>query len=206
MIKAIIFDMDGVIVDPKEVAWRSFMYIANKMGYKKPSKEVVVSNIGLKIEDMIRNIFGVENDTKRIKNMLINAYDEYFERYGKLIDGAVDVIKRIRLKKALVSNSTREIVVKTLKRYDILGCFEVIITADDVRHEKPDPESLIIAIEKLGVSKHECIFVGDTAIDMLAARNAGIKFMGVLSGIGKKEDFDDEIVLDSIKDIERVIK
>ncbi|HDD45953.1 MAG TPA: HAD family hydrolase [Candidatus Aenigmarchaeota archaeon] len=205
-LKAIIFDMDGVLVDPRETAYHLFLHIAKRFGYKEPGKEEVIRLIGIKIEKIIERLFGVDKqEALRIKQLVISMFDEYNDRYGKVIDSVERVLSTLKYKKAIVSNSTKPIVLKTLERFNLEKFFDVIITSDDVRKEKPDPEALLLAIKKMGVSKDECVFVGDTKIDMLAANNAGIKFIGVLSGIGKKDEFGNEVVIPSIKYLQAVV-
>ena len=60
--------------------------------------------------------------------------------------------------------------------------FDLILSADDIVRHRPDPQGLLLAVEKLGLKKEECMYVGDTWVDILFARNAGVKVTCVKTG------------------------
>ena len=66
---------------------------------------------------------------------------------------------------------------------------DVIIGGDDVKNEKPDPEGLLTAIQKLNVSKNQALYVGDSIVDAKTAQSAGVDFVAVLTGTTEREEF-----------------
>ncbi|MEO7386561.1 MAG: HAD-IA family hydrolase [Gammaproteobacteria bacterium] len=73
---------------------------------------------------------------------------------------------------------------RPLERAGLLDYFEVIVTASDVARRKPDPEGLLLCMERMGTSAHEAIYVGDTVSDVRASHAAGLYAIGVLTGAG----------------------
>ena len=114
----------------------------------------------------------------------------------KLIPGAADILKKIAalgLKLALVTSSLREymaIKLVPLAQADVEALFEIIITADDVKNKKPHAEPLVMCSEKLGLAPGNCVYVGDTRVDIKAGKAAGMRTVAVLTG------FDDYIALE----------
>jgi phosphoglycolate phosphatase-like HAD superfamily hydrolase len=84
----------------------------------------------------------------------------------------------------------------------LIDLFDVIVTRDDVRRLKPHPEPVLQAMEKLEAEADRCVMVGDTSVDVLAARAAGINSIAVLCGFGQRQDLKDaDILLDSTTDL-----
>lgn len=76
-----------------------------------------------------------------------------------------------------------------MERYGLLSCLETVIGSGDVRRPKPDPEGLLLAMERMGVAPGETLFCGDTVLDAGAARNAGCAFAAVLNGTTPAQAF-----------------
>jgi HAD superfamily hydrolase (TIGR01509 family) len=76
-------------------------------------------------------------------------------------------------KLALVTSSIRKTIDTVLEHHNILEYFQSVVTGDDVTSHKPDPESLRFAAQQLGVDISDCVMIGDSDKDMLAAKNAG---------------------------------
>ncbi len=68
---------------------------------------------------------------------------------------------------------------------------DLIVGAEDVQIEKPNPEGLLLAVEQLGIRKEEVLYVGDSLVDAQTAQNAGISFAGVLTGTTTRGEFED---------------
>jgi len=98
----------------------------------------------------------------------------------------------------IVTTRDKEEVERFLDEYNLRGLFSVIVARDDVRRFKPHPEPLLKAVEKIHVAPAEAIFVGDTPIDIQAAKSAGMLSVGVLCGFGEEQEMQNaDLVLDS---------
>lgn len=76
-----------------------------------------------------------------------------------------------------------------LERYNATKLIDLIVGAEDVKIEKPNPEGLLWVVDRLGLDKKQVLYVGDSIVDVQTAQNAGVDFAGVLTGTTKKEDF-----------------
>ena len=180
-IKAMIFDLDGVLVDSMNT-WYSVFNIALDQNDKKPiSLEEFKENIwGVPVEKNLNRYFG-QMDKKEV----LNIYNKNFEeelKHAVSFPESKDVMKQIKqagIKTAVASNSHSIIVELLLRRFGLLEYFDLIHSADLFEHGKPDPEMLNSALEKFGVNKEETVFVGDTNNDVFAGKNAGIYTVGI---------------------------
>ncbi len=94
----------------------------------------------------------------------------------------VGELKKMGLRTALVTNNSRKATLRTLGRHSLVNDFEVIVTRDDCPQIKPDPETLLTAVNVLRLAPGETAYVGDTVIDIQAARKAGIVMISVPTG------------------------
>ncbi len=102
----------------------------------------------------------------------------------------------------LVTTRGRQTTEQFLTDQGLLDLFEVIVTRDDVRRLKPHPEPILQAMEKLGAEPERCVMVGDTSVDVMAARAANINSIAVLCGFGQRKDLKDaDIILESTIDL-----
>lgn len=75
-------------------------------------------------------------------------------------------------------------------KYNALDLLDIIIGGEDVKEEKPNPEGLLVAINKWQLEKEDILYVGDSLVDAKTAENAGVSFAAVLTGTTTKEDFE----------------
>ena len=85
-----------------------------------------------------------------------------------------------------------------LERYNATKLIDLIVGAEDVKIEKPNPEGLLWVVDRLGLDKKQVSYVGDSIVDVQTAQNAGVDFAGVLTGTTKKEDLFYNSVEDSL--------
>ena len=173
---AILFDMDGVIVDSKN-AWLSslnktlklfhFNRISQKLFNEKYwGNDVHNTLIDLGLPDEALNL---------INKFYLNHIDE--------VNIFPDVKKTLNqlnnYKKAIITNTPKNHAYYLLKKFDIFNIFNIIVTSDDIKVGKPNPEIIIKACELLNVKKNEVIIIGDTISDINAARAIGSTVIGI---------------------------
>jgi HAD superfamily hydrolase (TIGR01509 family) len=118
-------------------------------------------------------------------------YPEWIRRYGEEIEPlcgaleAVEALHRRGFQLALVTSSSGPL--PFLDRWGIRKCFSAIVGRDHVRRIKPDPEAVVLALDRLGLVAAETLNVGDTPLDVRAAHGAGVRTVGVLTGAGSEE-------------------
>jgi len=177
--KAVLFDLDGVLIDSYAAWFHQFQQTLRHFGYNSVSEEEFRKHWGQSTEDDVR-IFMPEMTIEAVRQYFYDQYDEYIE-YLRLETNAIEVLEAVRgygLRVGCVTNSHRDIVVKTLRHFSMEGYFDTVVTADDVSMPKPQPEMIIKACSALAVSPHNTVFVGDTETDVKAAVGAGCVFVG----------------------------
>jgi HAD superfamily hydrolase (TIGR01509 family) len=174
--KVILFDMDGVLVDSLDSWWISLNNALETFKYKPITKNEFIKkywghdlyhnlksmNIPLKVGKFCNNIYG--ENTSNIK-----LYKETTPTLEKL-NG---------YKKAIITNTPKDCTIQILKKFDIGKYFDLIITSDDVKSAKPDPEIILKACKMLNVKPKDVVLVGDTDSDVKAGNKAGCPVIGL---------------------------
>lgn len=185
--KAVIFDFDGVVVHSYANHLRGFAKAAEKIGMELDLKEVH-KRFGRSEEDIIRELFPkmLRKDVKKFVNLKNKFYMKTIRKKGvELIPHVSEVLKFLKKKKikvGIASSSSRFNLMMGLRETGIRKFFESIVAAEDVKNHKPDPEPLFKITKMLKVNPAECIYIGDSANEMIAARRAKIYGVGITTG------------------------
>lgn len=179
MIKAVLFDFDGTLIDTNELIFESYRRAFKTVYNKVIPDEEILSLYGRPLKSSLME-YGERWEE------LYNTYREYNEKkHDELahgFPGAADGVREIisaGYKVGIVTAKRLHMVERGLKIMGLSGIFDVIITPDDTEKSKPDPEPVIIGCNKLGVLPEETIYVGDSIFDMQAGKNAGTKLCAV---------------------------
>ena len=128
-----------------------------------------------------------------------------------LYPGALETLRELRkrsLKIAIVTNNGRAGTDLTLKRLNLEGFFDAVVTRDDCEAMKPDPDPVRNALERIRISTEEAFLVGDGVMDVMAARAAGLQSVAVATGPFTKErllQVEPDYLLGSINDLTTLI-
>lgn len=200
----ILFDLDGTLIDSTEAIIESFGVAYKHFGKTPPPDEAIKAEIGYPLEIIFQNI-GVA------KEEVENYVQEYKRHYRKVYSSktvllpfaseAVSLAKR-HATLGVVTTKTSKYSIEILKELGILGYFDVIIGREDVENPKPNPEPILKALSKLSNDRREKWMIGDTPMDMSAAKGANIKRVGVTCGYAKEEalrEYTDNISKNSLE-------
>ena len=178
-IKAIIFDMDGVIFDTEMIYLKVWSEVFEKYGYKM-TKEMYASVLGTgreNVKKVFLNHFGSDLKTD-------DMYIEKDENLAKEIEkgvplklGVYEILKYLKednFKIALATSAISKRAFKQLKQANIESFFDVVICRDEVIETKPNPEIFLKAADKLMVKPEQCIVIEDSSAGIEAAFNAGM--------------------------------
>jgi phosphoglycolate phosphatase len=193
-VKALIFDFDLTLADSSPGFDACHLFAARQLGLTPPDNEAVRRTIGTPLPLAVPLLYG---------DAIAGRLDDYIRLYQAQADevmtpltvmlpGASEAVRRLReagLHLAIVSQKLRYRVEQVLDREAIRDCFAAVLGAEDVPAFKPDPRGLLLALERLAVAADDALYVGDTTIDAAAAANAGLRFVGVLTGPTTRNDF-----------------
>ena len=214
MIKGIIFDLDGTLLNTVDDIKNSLNYVLKENNFPICTLEQVKKSLGYGSLSLIKD--SVPTNTSDI---LINkVYNEYVDYYTKnnndLTRPYEDIMTLLKLLKAnkyllaITSNKMQEAVTE-LNENTFEGLIDVAIGERKTLKLKPDPEMLILALEELGLKPNEVIYVGDTEVDLLTAKNANLKSIAVTWGFRTKKELlknSPDFVIDSPLDLLEIIK
>lgn len=192
-ISAVLFDLDGVLIDSGDCIFKSMNRTLTVFGFRKKTRKEVFRHSGLQMSDWITNLL----PRKERGNMpLIKAMTKKYislEMTGgirllKLFPGARTTLHHLHETKkiAAVTNASRQGAMVMLKSFGIPEFFDVLVTADDVRRAKPHPEPLLKALKMSGVAAANSLYVGDTEIDLRAGRGARVRTILFQNEFNKK--------------------
>jgi phosphoglycolate phosphatase len=189
---AVIFDFDLTLVDSRPGFVASHRYAAECMGVPAPAPEAIERAIGTPLELVVPGLFPEMPEAAVVEYIRLYRAkaDEIMAGLTVVLPGAAETVAHLKaggLKLAIVSQKLRRLVSPVLQRegFDI----DVVLGAEDVPAFEPDPGGLLLALERLGVDAEGAIYVGDTTIDAEAAANAGLRFVGVLTGPTGRDAF-----------------
>ena len=201
----VIFDFDYTLADSSLGVFSCVNYALSKLEFPSTTYEKSSQTIGLSLGETYASLTGKPaREADEFIRLLIEQADNVMVEKTilfKYTHAVVWGLKQLDLRLAIVSTKFRYRIEKILERESLLSCFDVIIGGEDVAIHKPNPESLLLAVEKLGAKKRDILYVGDSIIDAKAAQNAAIPFVLVLSGVTPAEAFDQFPGLEILKDI-----
>ncbi len=193
-IKAVIFDLDGTLLDTCNDLANAVNFALNKNGFPTHNPEMFKIFTGDGTDVMITRALP---ETNRDIETLKKVREDYFEYYNahsgeytrpyKGIPELLESLKKRGIKLAVTSNKIEFMTQSVINNYfgDI---FDFVTGQCDGIPPKPDPSMVFKAMKNLGVEPRECLYVGDTGVDAKTGKNAGIFTVGVLWGFREKEE------------------
>ena len=195
MFQAVCFDFDYTLGDCTNSIVAGFQHGLTAMGWPAPDREAIRATIGYLLEDAYTMLTGDKNPENRAKfrPLFLEVAQELQRREAALFPGASELLRGLKsrgVKIALVSTKKGDTLEIIMERFGLLQELETVIGSADVRRPKPDPEGLLLAMERMGVKPEDTLFCGDTVLDAGAAQNAGCHFAAVLNGTTPAKAFD----------------
>jgi len=202
-VDAVIFDLDGTLIDSAPIYYAIIDVIFDRLGIPPVPQSTLLEAMkngefewDLVLPDTMMD--RKEQLVEKAREIIDEIAPSMFNSQIKLIPGTADVLKEIAamgLKLALVTSSLREymaVKLAPLAQTGVEALFEITITADDVKNKKPHAEPLVICSDKLGLDPGDCVYVGDTRVDIKAGKAAGMRTVAVLTGFDGYEALERE--------------
>jgi len=185
MARAVLWDLDGTLVDSAEFHWLSWRGTMAAEGVSLTYQQFLDS-FGQKNDRILPGWLGPGAGADRIRRVGAAKEAEY-RRLATVhgltpLPGASSWVRRLHAQgwqQAIASSAPGENVGVMLRALALDGMFEAIVSAEDVTRGKPDPQVFVAAAERLGVPRDRCIVVEDAAVGVQAARSAGMRCIGV---------------------------
>jgi pyrophosphatase PpaX len=186
-VKAFLFDYDETTVYAHDDHVRAFVQAGKKFGVIIKRRDIMrrfgKSAINILFELLPEltddEIFRLRDEKERIYRKIIS------HKKIKLVEGVVDLLKFLKeggVKTGIVSSASVKNIVIGLRKNRIAKYFDVIVGAEDVKRHKPNPDPLLRAAKKLKVRPKDCVYIGDSIFDMISAKRAGMKRIGLTTG------------------------
>lgn len=178
---AVIFDMDGLIID-SEPLWREAeMTVFKSIGFEF-TEQMCIQTMGMRIDAVVNYWHQKLQWKKPTVNSVINSIEnqviELVNKHGKPLNGVIETIellKKNNIPIAIASSSSAKIIEAVVHKLSIKDYFSVIHSAEKEKNGKPHPDVFLSAAEMLEVNKNRCIVLEDSNYGMQAAINAGMK-------------------------------
>lgn len=196
MLKAIIFDMDGVIIDSEPMHYKAYHDMFNEIGIEV-SKELYESFTGQSTLNVCKRLcdhFKLSQTPESLVAIKRKHYKQFFDTDSELdlISGVLDLIKNYhenQLTLVLGSSAAMTSINMIFERFELNQYFKTKLSGADLKQSKPHPEIFEKAAEATGFKKHECLVIEDSTNGIEAAKSAGIYCVGYDSFHSKNQDY-----------------
>ena len=204
-ISNIIFDFDYTLADSSRGVYSCNNYALGKLGYPETTYEISCQTIGLSLLETYNYLTGEPAEGGyAFTRLFIEQAEEVMADATVLFDETTAIIHKLKTlgyTLGIVSTKFRYRIETILSRENLLPPFGVIVGGEDVSKHKPDPESLMLALDKLDASPANTIYVGDSLVDAKTAAWVGVSFIAVLSGVTPRSAFNSCDVVEILKNV-----
>ena len=203
MKKAIIFDMDGTLVDSSLTIINAINHVRSKLNLEPLESELILEKVNDPELNPAQYFYEAPAFTPQHEAWFSNYYTENHERELNLYPNILELLKSLKnkgFKMAIATNSYRNSTIESLSYLKILDYFESLACYDDVGRGKPAPDMLEKNLKDLKAIPQECLFIGDSERDMLASKSANIDYIMINWGFSDYED-----AIHKVSDLEKAI-
>jgi len=202
MLRAVIFDFDGVITDSEILHLRAFNRVLAQYGIEISTKDYYKEYLGLTDIDCFNLIVDRNKprlESQKIEN-LVKQKNEIFDKLaqteGKIIEGVYDFLQMLKENKvpmAICSGALRAEIELILEQAHLRRFFEVIVSAEEVKKGKPHPEGFLLTLQKLNegrqspIRANQCIAIEDSHWGLKAAKKAGMHTIAVTNSYSAQQ-------------------
>lgn len=198
MINNFFWDFDKTISNTGDIAVVTTQKVFEICGLPIPEKDIILSYMGIPAEvsfpKMVNRLLS-KQETKDLINAFRNEYDQAKDSDMQLYPNILSTLTQLHLENKrmfIVSSKKTDALIKNIKNLKIQLFFEKVVGCDLVQKYKPDPEALLILIDKYQIDKKQCVMIGDAKYDIQMGKAAGIQTCGAAWGAFSLSDLQRE--------------
>jgi len=216
-IQAVLFDIDGTLSDTDDQMMKQAEKVLSplRLFFDEQKQQAAARWLVMAAESPGNYIYNLA-DRFDLDSLFIKFLDwRARSRKHKLkefwiIPGVGEMLKMLakKLPLGVVTARDERSSLAFIDQFGLAGLFSVVVTSQSVRHTKPFPDPMLYAAEKLAIAPEHCLMVGDTTVDIRAARLAGMQTVGVLCGFGREKGLrlaGADLILPSTADLSGVL-
>jgi HAD superfamily hydrolase (TIGR01509 family) len=190
MIKVVVLDFDGTLVDSMKIIYAALNDALSKRSLPKIELKLLGLMAGRPIGDIIRvKMFVPKSIINLIEKDLFDSYVQFCKTSCRLLPNVkktLKVLKSKRLKLGLFTTTPKKPLEIAVNKLALANYFDIILAKEDVKN-KPSPDGLERILRVFGINKNECLYVGDSPIDIQTGKSAGVKTIAIPTGIATVE-------------------
>ncbi|OGD95032.1 hypothetical protein A3B52_03240, partial [Candidatus Curtissbacteria bacterium RIFCSPLOWO2_01_FULL_41_28] len=189
MIKAVIYDMDDLMVNSYALHIEASDRVFQRHGVdqKKVPEHIRAGLVGMRVSDILKYLVdylkldvNLENLQEKRSAIFLDLVNKNLKTMPGLLQ-SLKLFKKNKFKIALASSGTKKYINVVLAKFKIADYFDVIVSGDDIKRGKPDPEIFSVAVKKLGLKPEETLVLEDATNGIEAAKSAGCKCIAVIN-------------------------
>ena len=205
--KALIFDMDGTLVDSEKMHWLAWNHTLDKYGLEVPPFAQFNSYVGVSDEEMARQFSAAAEYKVAPDSLVTQKCRTYLDLVPQieLLPGVIDTLERWRGRcpMAVASSSPYRELIALLDHHGVRDRFAHVVGGDMVSSKKPDPEIYHRVVSLLGIMPSACIAFEDSQSGIAAAKGAGLIAVAVPQAMSADHDFSSaDLIIDSLADFD----
>jgi HAD superfamily hydrolase (TIGR01509 family) len=210
--RALIFDMDGVIVD-SEIHWKTSegFFLKSLVSQWGPVDQGRITGISIyDTYDLLAREYGLAKSREEFMALYQEMAKDIYLQKASLIEGFRELLILARdkgMRTALASSSRRSWIEMVLGRFDLLPYFDAVVSIEDLpgAKGKPEPDIYLRTAEMLGVQPSECIVIEDSTNGVLSARRAGMFCIGFRNGFNEEQDLSEaNVIVEGYRGIQEI--
>ncbi len=207
MIKAILFDFDGTLLNTNNLIFSSYSHAFKTVLGRDITEKEIHALYGKPLYDSLAK-YGVHQDElyREYRKYNLEKHDELVEYFDNAAEGVI-MLKECGYKLAVVTSKRMDTLMRGIHLLKLDNYFDTLITPADTDKHKPDPSPILTACERLSVKADECIMVGDSIFDLQCGRAAGARLCAVKysTTFDALLEYNPEYIVDSIKELANII-